>query len=558
MMARFALVTLAAVLGLAPGATAQDTVVVTRRGEAQIGTAAERRAVAIFNDADTRRIEAADTIEPSEIVDGSVAVFDASLRVEGTIRGDLVAINADVVLASGALVEGDVLVVGGGVREDPGSRILGSLEQHGSRPRVRRVAGALELEERPPTRDAADRRLRRSYPTTRATVLFSTGGTYNRVEGLPVLIGPRVSWATWGADARLDGLAIFRTGAGSHFGNRSIGYRVRGRVRLGADRTVQLRARGYDEVMPIEDWQLRTDEVGWASFLLRRDYRDYYLERGLAGSARWEATSWFTLGGGVGWTDATSIRATSPWTPFRGGEPWRANPVIDDGTFTTITAGLELDTRNGRRRGGGLRLTAEWEHGIGEDVIPRDLPQSVRDPIPTSGYSYDRLWGDLRLYAPLIGGGLALRAVGGGEVGSGPLPVQRRLSLGGPDPMPGFAFRQFACNEGVDDPAMPALCDRLFLFQAEFRTGFGLGSPPEMDDDDYEEAWHLWHAFDWTQPHFVLFTDGGTAWLRKDGPGTFRWDLGAGFSLGGLGVYIAQGLESGGATRGIIRLHRRF
>lgn len=558
MTSRFTRMTIALVLAWSGSAAAQDTVVVTRRGT-QAGTAAERRAVAVFNDSSTRRIEGSDTIGPSEVVQSSVAVFTGVVRVEGTIRGDLVAINADIVLTSGALVEGDVLLVGGRIEEAPGSRILGSLEQHGARPRVRRIAGGLELQEVRRPREEGDGRLRRSYPTTRATVAFSTLRTYNRVEGLPIMIGPRVSWATWGADARLEGLAIFRTGAGSHFGNRSIGYRVLGRVRLGSDRTVQLRARGYDEVKPIEDWQLRTDEVGWASFLLRRDYRDYYLERGLAGSARWEALPWLSIIGGVARTDATSIGAGRPWTPFRGGEEWRSNPIIDDGTFTVITGSVELDTRVRRWRSGGIRLSAEWERGIADEISPRDLPASVRDPIPSSGYTYDRLWGDVRVYAPMIGGGLALRAVGGGEVGGGPLPVQRRLSLGGPDPMPGLGFREVACNEAVADPSSPALCDRLFLFQAEFRTGFGLGWRPDRDDDDdFGEGWHYWHAFDWTEPHFVLFTNGGNAWLRNDGPGVFRWDLGAGFSLGGLGVYIARGLESGGVTRGIVRLHQRF
>ena len=67
-------------------------------------------------------------------------------------------------------------------------------------------------------------------------------------------------------------------------------------------------------------------------------------------------------------------------------------------------------------------------------------------------------------------GQLSLRAVGAGTVGKNdPLPIQRRLSLGGPDPMPRFSFRQFACNAAAGAPTQTALCDRILLFQAEYR-----------------------------------------------------------------------------------------
>jgi len=545
-------------LAIALPLAAQDTVVVIRQGRTGLGTAAERRALAVFNASGTLRIVGADTIARSDVVEGDVAVLDGPLRVDGTIRGDLVAINADVMLTAEAVIGGDVLIVGGALDEDPGSEIRGTLELHRNGPRVRWVGEQLELVESRRARGRSDHRLPRSYPTAKASLELTTGGIYNRVEGLPVHIGPRVTWATWATDLRLDGLAILRTAAGSRFGSRSVGYHVSGRLRLGSGRTVELGARVFDELAPIEDWQLRTDEVGWASFLLHRDYRDYYLGRGVAGTARVRVGPMLAISGEAAWTDATSIAAGDPWTLFRNEELWRANPIVDDGKFTTLTGGLEVDTRAERLWGGGVLLSMEWEHGIGSDLVPRDLPTSVRDPIPLEGYRYDRVWGDLRLYVPLAGGGFALRAVGGGEVGNSPLPVQRRLSLSGPDPMPGFGFRQFACNEGLADAAAPALCDRLFVVQAEFRTGLGFGWPDWDDDHDHDEPWHVWHAFEWSDPHFVFFADGGDAWLKKDGPGTFRWDLGVGLSLGGFGVYVGRGLGSDDPIQGILRLHQRF
>src|SRR2546426_10681957 len=41
--------------------------------------------------------------------------------------------------------------------------------------------------------------------------------------------------------------------------------------------------RAYDAVVPVEDWGLHNAEIGWAAFLFQRDYRDYYLSKGLAG-----------------------------------------------------------------------------------------------------------------------------------------------------------------------------------------------------------------------------------------------------------------------------------
>lgn len=532
---------------------AQDTVVVTRPGGTR-GSPAERRAIAVFNAPGTTRFIGPHTIGPSDAVRGDAASLDGPLRVEGTVRGDLVAINADVFIAAGAEVQGDVLVLGGRLDESAGATIRGSLERHATGPRVRWVGDRLELEGggRPRERD---HRLPRTSRTGRASIVLSTEGTYNRVEGLPVVFGPRLSWSDTDVEARFDGLGIFRTAAGLDLDDREVGYRALGRVRLGAQWSVELGIRAFDQVAPIEAWQLRRDEIGWASFLFHRDYADYFLERGLAGYGRVRLASGVTLFSEVAGTEARSVAARDPWTVLRNSDPWRANPTVDEGDFTEITAGVDLSTTGDPRWDGGARLRVEWLHGRGDDVTARALPVAVRAPLPADDYSYDRLFGDLRLHQPFVAGGLSLRAVAAGVVGDGPLPVQRRLSLGGPDPMPGYGFRRFACNEGVSDPALPALCDRLLLFQAEYRSGFDFST---IDDDDDDWDRHPWHDFDLDESHFVLFADAGTAWLRGDEPGRLRWDLGAGVRIGGFGIYAARALESREPVRVVLRLHHRF
>jgi hypothetical protein len=172
------------------------------------------------------------------------------------------------------------------------------------------------------------------------------------------------------------------------------------------------------------------------------------------------------------------------------------------------------------------------------------------------------LFGDLRLYQPVGWGGLTLRAVGGTVLGDAPLPVQRRFSLGGPDPMPGYAFRRFGCNGTVADLSLPALCDHMVLFQAEYRGGLDVN--PFDGIWDHETArrprdwdWSDWDTW-WEGPQFVLFTDAGSAWLTGTPAGPLHWDVGAGLEMGSVGVYAARAIERDQPIRWLVRIHHRF
>src|SRR2546429_9819432 len=85
-------------------------------------------------------------------------------------------------------------------------------------------------------------------------------------------------------------------------------------------------------------------------------------------------------------------------------------------------------------------------------------------------------------------GRVNLRLLAGGWVGGDALPLQQRLSIGGPDPLAGYGFHHSACNRDIVDPAfagtLVAACDRLILAQAEYRGHLSLhwsygSSPPE-------------------------------------------------------------------------------
>ncbi|MFQ6044880.1 MAG: hypothetical protein ACE5PT_00795 [Gemmatimonadales bacterium] len=550
-------------------AHAQDTIIVRRSVTSRGLFAVARRAVEFFNAGTTTRVFGRLTVGVDDVYAGDLAVVDGPLVVAGVIQGDLVAINARVELRATADVWGDILIVGGSLSRSVSADVRGSIERHRARAVVRRDRDFLVLVEVRGEQRQRPRVRHTGYSGGDATLVLTTAFSYNRVEGLPILFGPRIEWGAPYVRGRVQALGIARTAGDFTADRRDVGYTVEGSVRAGPEwPAVTLGAKAFDVVASIESWQLEDDEIGVGTFFLHRDYRDYYLSRGFGGFVEIEPARRLTLSGEVSRVEESSIAARDPWTLFRRDELWRANPAIDGGTFTRFTAALDYDSRWSRRHAAsGWLLRAEWERGMSDDVSPRLLPLAVRDPLPRTGYVYDRLFVDLRRYLRVgWSGQLRLRAVGAGTFGEGdPLPVQRRLSLGGPDPMPGFGFRRFACNEAVLDPSVPALCDRIFLFQAEYRGGLSLGvfetpftsrrgshSRGDWDDGyDWDDLW-------WDGPQLVLFTDGGAGWVREDRPDELHWDVGAGLEFGSVGIYGAKAITEDESLRVILRLHHRF
>jgi len=561
-------------------AAGQDTVIVIRDARRVQSTSIERWAVDLFNADGTIRVFGDLTVRDGDRMDGNVAVLDGPVVVYGTITGDLVAINADVTIAAGALIERDVVVLGGTLDVAEGARVEGSTRRHSERVSVRRVGNDLELTDR---RESAHRR--RGFDERdrgRAFLVLGINRTYNRVEGLPLRLGMGAEWRAGPTSGRIRGYGVFRTAGDFETNRTDMGYVVEGSLGVGGTTPrLTLGARGFDLVVPTQDWPLSLHEVGWASFLWHRDYRDYMLQRGVAGYVSIAPASTVTLTGEVARVEEASVAARDPWTPWRNDEAWRPNPRIDDGDYTLLTGRLEYDSRPDERspRSGTL-LRATWEHGIGETVVERPLPAAIRPALPATDYAFDRASVDLRRYQRIgWAGQLRLRGFWAGAVRGDPLPVQRRFSLGGPDPLNGYAFRAFACNAGVADLSQPGLCDHVVLFQAEYRGGFGLDwfdgdfrrdrlarldRPDRHDRPDRRDGWKGWD-WDWDDwgwfdgPTLVLFTNAGAGWLRSDdGPDRLHWDVGAGLAFGSVGLYVARAIEANEPVRVTLRIERRF
>ncbi|MFI5234236.1 MAG: hypothetical protein ACHQXA_00865 [Gemmatimonadales bacterium] len=575
---------IALVLGGGRSLAGQQDSVVVINPDAPVDQASERpglppeliaRVVTFFNDSGTIRLEGELNLPRGAKMDGPVAILRGPVTVRGEVAGPLMVINGDLRLGATGVVHGDILVVGGAITFDSGSVHDGTADQIAQTvPVLRNAKGLLEARER--RRSLLDfGGAQASFQTgqVRTTLFLSSGGTYNRVEGLPVTLGPRFDWQVGPfATARLDLQAIIRTAGDPANLREDVGYFASTEWQMGRRKRHQIGfgLRASQTVAAIEDQPLSRSEDGWGSLLLRRDYRDYYINEGVGAFFYSYFGPDFRLEVGARSESQRSVRPTTAWSLFRSDQVWRANPLIDDGRYVTYDLGMEYDTRNqSPLPSAGWWLRGRIERSGSRNVAPLSLPTTIRGSIPTDGsYSFGRLWFDARMYNRLTPDmRLNARITGGGWMGGDPLPLQRRVALGGPDILPGYGFRASNCAaSGYSDPADPALCDRMLAAQLELRSRLNLGLLFHYRDVEHG---NLDRAFGLTQADLVVFSDAGTGWLTGVGPGrvpndripAFReWkaDVGVGLDAGGIGVYLAKGLTDGQPVQFTVRLQQRF
>jgi hypothetical protein len=575
------LLALAGAAGAAATASGQDTAQVkvirpeARPADSSVATLLPpgvlAEVLAAWNDSGTTRITGNFLLPAGARLSGAVAVFRGSLRVSGALAGPVTVINGDLLVDAGASVSGPVLVVGGRIDVRPGGRLDGPNRAYARQALLYRTAtGALAL--RPPARPLGDLASARASFTAahfRTDLTLETGRTYNRVEGLPLLLGPTVvREGLPNIDARADLHGIVWTAPDQTKRRASFGYTGGLELRFGAGRRLTVGGRAFRLVTPIEEQPLSGTESGWSALFLQRDLHDYYQAQGTEAYLRYALGHGLVLGASLRYAAETSVPANDPISVFRN-DAWRPNPLVDDGHFTTWRAGLDYDTRNeAESPTSGWLIHGWWEESRSGDAAPLTLPAEVRDPIRPGSYRSQRVWLDARRYARLDPAvRAAVRFVAGGWAAGDPLPVQRRMSLGGPDILPGYGFRNFACvPAGLADPAHPAFCDRLIAVQAEVRTRTRVGLP-FATTDPYVTA--LQRLLSIREPDVVVFADGGKAWVTGTGPGRvpndrlpvlreWAWDFGFGLDAGGLGLYLSQSLNGSGPLTFTVRLQRRF
>jgi hypothetical protein len=187
---------------------------------------------------------------------------------------------------------------------------------------------------------------------------------------------------------------------------------------------------------------------------------------------------------------------------------------------------------------------------------------------------------DLRRYARLgPAADLRVRGLIAGSIDGEPLPPQFQHTLGGEGSMPGYGLMSMDCgaranrfsvfrgdaDAAVRTPVFASYgCDRIALFQAEYRGDLSFNL--DMGPDEWDDEWDWYPAIDFT-PRWSVFFDAGRGWSLSE-PGSPGWlgpstetkaDVGVGLFLGDLGLYWAWPLQ--GEDRGVnffVRIAHRF
>ena len=257
----------------------RDTVLDARLLPAEI----EREVTDAFNSANTVRATGAYEVEPDRVVPGDVAVLNGPLTIAGRVNGRVIAINSDVILRPGARVEGQILIVGGTIDGKDAAFIGGDVRTYRQRLTYRQdgerliASGSSEEDARWWSRRQKWRS--RSYSDIRLV----SAKTYNRVEGLPILLGPSFGHRFGEGRLQIDAFGVFRTGEALEWNSHNVGHSLKTEFSLRRGPGLAIGGQLFDVVDAPEEWQLSDVEVGLSSFFLHRDYRDYYNRHGGSG-----------------------------------------------------------------------------------------------------------------------------------------------------------------------------------------------------------------------------------------------------------------------------------
>lgn len=427
--------------------------------------------------------------------------------------------------------------------------------------------------------DASVERLGRwARRSRRSGLILTTGKTYNRVEGLPVMLGPVFRDSVGRAALNVTVLGIIRSANSFHWDSDNLGHRITADMRVGRERGYGIGLSSYDVVGAIEPWHLNEPDASLAALFGHRDFRDYFGRHGGKLTATYYMSARSSLA--LDWSDERweSRDERGVFSVFGQGKSWRANPAVDAGRFHIGVARAQVDTRNDELNPmTGWLIAADYELASGSytDVGPTSpLARQAVSP----RVRYGRALLDLRRYNRLSPTtSLHARLVVGGWLHGSELPIQRRLSVGGIGTLPGFDFRKIdtgtpdvaQCSDGGVVPAgNPAQCERVALAQLEYRNELR----SSFFDFLNSRRIRLRGIGFTVEPTAVVFVDAGRGWLvgppagtlqYRSGSippfGTFRTDVGLGLDLGLLGVYAAKSVSDASQPANFfLRVRRRF
>ncbi len=518
----------------------------------------------------------------TEVVRGNVAVARSPLVLSGHVIGNVLVVNSDVILRPTAHIDGELLVVGGDVEGRGDARVDGAtriyrqaLEFHEDGDRI--VATDVTAQRSP---ESWWRRIESRHEGSWTEALrVVQAGPYNRVEGLPIRLGPALyEERPWGS-VSIDAATVIRTASTFTSDDADFGHDVRTEVRVGQQRGFGVGARLYNVVDPIESWQLSDLETALASFVARRDYRDYYQRHGLNAFVTLYGQRNFSITGSYGVERWSSRARHDPFSLFKGDVAWRINPQVDEGLFHIGNVSFKIDTRTDvDDPWSGWLASADLTYGAGALTSLAPRSEDVLTQTVSEKTHYTSTFIDVRRYNRLgPSAQLNMRVLFGGWLGGDDLPLEQKLSVDGPGALPGYGFRALhndadvgTCSAGPSATliGIPAECDRIALAQVEYRGDVKL---PFFGGQDWPRHYHGSHG----DIVWVLFADAGRGWRvsstgTPDIPGvtysstvipplsSFRSDVGVGLDVSGVGIYAAKAFTEDEPVTFFVRLRHRF
>lgn len=539
--------------------------------------------VAVYNDSATVRFPGRSRIPPGTSISGTVASLGGPFVLGGRIEGDLLVLNGDLRFEPGGVVTGDVLLVGGRVEDqEPGS-----------------IGGVLQVYETPLTYtfrgegiEAVDRGRRDGLSSPlgfgRSRLTVRAGRNYNRVEGLPVVFGPILETAARNP-LRLEALGVWRTESGLDLRASDLGYSVRLEQSMGGRDEVGVGVGIRSEIVPIESWGVSDLEASLATFVLHRDFRDYFEEQGWNAFLEWRPRA---LPVSATWEYREArhrfVPPGGPWALKDNDLPWRPQPAVAGGTLRSLGLGLLLDTRNDARAPtDGWLAILSFRRGLGGDLTFPALVSEEADPSSLiepgvrrpADNTFSHGSADVRRYSR-IGpqSSLGLRGLFTGALDGTPMAPQFQHAAGGAGSLPGHDLLGVDCGarevpvfRGSGEaptsfgasPVFPGYgCDRLIVLQAEFRNTLDLDIPRDS------EVGNLLGLLELT-PGWSLFVNAARGWSNSRGEGAagafrgenvnWRSDAGIGLFLGHLTAQVAFPFQGDGRRATFsVRLNQRF
>ena len=354
-----------------------------------------------------------DTVLPATFhAPGDVVVYDADVRLEGTIDGRVAVIGGHFFIRPRAVVRGEIAVLGGGVYPSA-LATTGRIIETAPGTRVA-IAGDTAVTD---TGTFAARIIPAPKPSFFA---FSARPlpTYDRVNGLTLTVGGRVLPTRNDSGPRVDFWAAYR------FENPDRpGGGVRVAVPLGVQ-NIRATAEASRATRTNDAWQ-RGDLSNSLSVLITgRDYRDYWdadqvrltIDRPV-GKPLIAGESWLNPRVGVLWSQDRSLREKHVFSIWQSNDKDRANPPIDEGTIVSAFAGAEL------------RLVGRLSSFTADVQVERSFPGTSVD-------EFTQVVGDATYTATTFRTHTLRIYLRGMTPLDGDAPPQREAILGGPTTLP--------------------------------------------------------------------------------------------------------------------------